>query len=224
MLKLKLLLPLSFMVMTSFADQPHRLVTLPNPGAQLLNRAQFIKPAAAETKLLFTVWLKFRNPKLLEQLVHEVYDPNNPRYQHFLTRSEYEEQFAPSEEAAMRVQQFFLQQGMQAQIVNHRIQVIGSVAQIKKALHITINDYSYEKEQGYANTSAPKILPEIAPFVAEITGLNTLSAFHTDLSEDNTQSTLPDSNFLWSSSSQAQYLLIFLYKVSLVLIYRKRIT
>ena len=44
--------------------------------------------------------------------------------------------FAPSRNAEIAVQQFFISQGMQAKIVNHSIRVTGTAKQIEQALHV----------------------------------------------------------------------------------------
>ncbi|KTD02832.1 S53 family peptidase [Legionella feeleii] len=198
MTKLKFLLPLGFIVMTSFAAQTTTLVSLPNPGAQLLNQARLIKEAAADTQFSFNVWLKLRNKQDLDQLVQDVYDPKSPRYQQFLTRALFEEKFAPDQEAEEKVSHFFLNHGMQANIVNHSIRVTGSAAQIEQALHVQMNYYRYKNKVFHANAGTPRLMPEIAQYVAEITGLNTIPEFQENIghAKAETQSTTHDLNFL----------------------------
>ncbi|MDR3441658.1 MAG: S53 family peptidase [Legionella sp.] len=202
MSKHKLLLPLAFIVMTSYANQTETLLSLPSPGLNLLNQAHLIKPVAAKTKLSFIVWLKLRNKEALDQLVQEVYNPNSPRYQQFLTPELYEQKFAPSKEAEERVRSFFVQQGMQAQVLNHRIQVSGTAEQIKQALHVQLNYYRYQNERVYANSRAPQLTADLAQYISEITGLNTIPQFHAHLisSYENKASTAThDLNFIWSN-------------------------
>lgn len=198
MSKLNYLLPLGFMVMTSYAAQTNTLVTLPNLGSHLLAKSDLIEPINVETKLSFNVWLKLRNKPALDQLVRDVYDPNSRRYQHFLTPSDYEEQFAPDKKAENAVRQFFLNYGMQAKTINHHIRVTGSAAQIEQALHIQINYYRYKNHLFHANSTAPKLLPEIAQYVTDITGINTIPEFqeHLQRSENQHQSTTHELNSL----------------------------
>ncbi len=204
MLKLKnvafLLLSANFMATTPYAKQVNDLLNLPSPGLNLLNQATWVKPVDPKVKISFIVWLKLRNKSELDKLVKDVYDPNSPRYHQFLTSSLYEQEFAPSKEAEEVVQQFFSTYGMQTKIVNHSVHVIGTVAQIKQALHVQINDYQYQNEIVYANAQAPKLNREVAQYIADITGLNTIPVFHSN--EENFKKnpkTVHDLNFIWNA-------------------------
>lgn len=201
MCKLKFLLPWGFIIMTSYASQTKVLLTLPSTGLNLLNQATLIKPVAAQTTMSFTVWLKLRNEEALNQLVKEVYDPDSSRYQQFLTPALYEQQFAPSQEVEEKVRNFFVTQGMQANVVNHRIRVTGSAEQIGHALHTRLNYYRYQNEIVYANATAPQLTSEIAEYISEITGLNTLAQFHANLTsyQNKEKTRVHDLNFIWNN-------------------------
>lgn len=188
MFKFKFILPLVFLVVSSYA-------------AQIPSEAQFIKAAAPTTTFSFNVWLNLRNKQDLDQLVQEVYDPNSPRYQQFLTKARYEEHFAPSKEAEKKVSEFFIDHGMQAQIVNHNIRVRGSMAQIEQALHVQINYYRYKNKVFQVLTNAPKLTPDIAPFVADISGLATYPEFEQEanIKANNTQGAVHDLHLLWDN-------------------------
>lgn len=187
MLKFKMLLPLSLMVITAYATQSPSLVNIPNPGAPIPHSAHILKPAKATTVFSFTVWLKLRNKQELDQFVREVYDPNSPRYQQFLSKTLYEERFAPSQEAERTVQQFFLDHGMQAKVVRHSVRVTGSAGQIAQALHAKIQYYRQAQGIFYAHTSAPQLAPEIARYVSAITGLNSFPEFQENLTSAASQ-------------------------------------
>ncbi|CEG56619.1 S53 family peptidase [Legionella fallonii] len=204
MLKLKkvalLLLPYSLVAMTSYASQPKSLLSVSNPGLSLLSQATLIKPVDPKTKISFTAWLKLRNKKDLDQLVQDVYDPNNSLYHQFLTPTLYEEKFAPSKDAEEAVQHFFISYGMHATIVNHSVRITGSVEQIEHVLHVQMNHYRYQDKRVYANSSAPQLNPEIAQYISEITGLSTIPQFHSNIdSAKHSDATQHELNFVWNA-------------------------
>lgn len=201
MSKLKFLLPLGFIAMTSYANQTTVLLSLPSPGLHLLHQASLIKPVASKTVISFVVRLKLRNKKALDRLVHEVYDPNSSRYQQFLTPVLYEQKFAPSNDAEEKVRDFFIKQGMQAKVVNHSIRVTGSAEQIQQTLHIQLNYYRYKNEVVQAHSSAPQLRADVARYISEITGLNTIPQFQANLSRYVTEAKtdVHDLNFIWNN-------------------------
>ncbi|WP_133134984.1 S53 family peptidase [Legionella rowbothamii] len=199
MSKLKFLLPLSFMVMTSYANSIQPLATVPSPGLNLLRQAKVIKPVPATTELSFTIWLKLRNKDALDRLVQDIYDANSPRYHHYLTPALYEQQFAPKNETEELIQHFFVAQGMQANIINHSIRVKATAQQIEQTLHVQMNYYRYQQQTVYANSNEPNLPPELAKFISEITGLNNIPEFHSNLSSAVKIQTpeTHDLNFIW---------------------------
>lgn len=167
-----------FPVIISYAEKSHSLMKLPNPGLNLIEKATWIEPMAPADKLQFTAWLKIRNKPELDKLVKEVYDPNSPRYHQFLTKEEYEQKYAPTNQVEQAVQNYFTAFGMQAKIINHSVQVAGTVQQIKHALNVQMNYYQYKNKKIYANPTAPQLKPEIAKYIAEITGLSNIHPFY----------------------------------------------
>ena len=196
-----LLLPLGLMAMASYAQQSHTLFNIPSSGMHLLKQAHLIKPVAAQTKIPFTVWLKLRNKKALDQLAHDVYDANSPRYQQFLTAALYEHQYAPSKNVEEQVQQFFVEQGMHVSVVNHSVRVLGTAEQIERVLHVQLNYYKYQNEEAYANANGPQLTYEIAKHISGITGLSTIPEFHTNLNSvvEQKKNQVHDLSFLWNN-------------------------
>ena len=52
---------------------------------------------ANTTRLNLAICLPLRNPEALSNLLQQIYDPASPNYHHYLTPSEFAEQFGPSE-------------------------------------------------------------------------------------------------------------------------------
>ncbi|KTD14499.1 serine protease, subtilase family [Legionella gratiana] len=172
------LLPFCLMLANSYAGKSNMLVSLPSPGSSLIEHATFVKPVEAHKKLKFIVWLKLRNKAQLDKLVEEIYDPHSPNYQRYLTHDVFEEHYAPTKEIEDALQKYFTAQGMQADIVNHSVQVTASVHQIENTLHTSLNYYFYDQGMIYANASKPSLPSEIAQYIVDITGLNNIPLYH----------------------------------------------
>lgn len=204
MLKIKkafFLLPASLLVMTSYAQKVDRLLSIPSPGLHLLSQATLVKPLPSDTRLSFRVWLKLRNKTALDQLVHEVYDSNSPRYHQFLTPNLYEQQFAPSKDTEEQVRMYFINQGMTAEIVHHSIRVSGTIEQIERVLHVKMNDYQFQNTMVHSNSNAPQLDHDIAQHISEITGLSTIPEFHSNLrsNENNNKKEVNELHFVWNN-------------------------
>ncbi len=178
MLKLKklamALLPLNMVAMAVHADISKSRLTLQSPGLSFVKEATYLKPVKPNTTMHVTVWLKLRHEKQLDQLVHDVYDPNSSRYQKFMTPEEYKETFAPSAQVEESVRRYFIAQGMQAEIINHSVKVTASVQQIEKTFKTQINTYRFQNQTVFANASAPTLSADIARHVLEVTGLSNI--------------------------------------------------
>jgi subtilase family serine protease len=169
-----------------------------SPGLELLSKATYIKPLAPEQVISFMIRFPLRNKKELDRLVQEVYDPNSPRYHQFLTSAIYEQEFAPAPEVEAKVQEFFINQGMQVEPIHHSLRVTGTVAQIEHTLQVQLNYYQYQHEVVYANANAPKLNAEIASYIAEISGLSIIPQFQSRASSKKPETKkIHDLNFNW---------------------------
>ncbi|QEY52724.1 S53 family peptidase [Legionella longbeachae] len=203
MLKLKslslALVPFCLMVANSYAGKSNILVSLPSPGSALIEKAIFIKPVEAHKKLKFIVWLKLRNKAQLDKLVEGIYDPKSPNYQHYLTQDLFEAHYAPTEEVEHTLQEYFIAQGMQADIVNHSVHVTASVQQIENTLHTSINYYLYEHDIVYASTSKASLQAEMAQYVVDITGLNNIPLYYPNNVSSPGNVASHDETFFWDA-------------------------
>ena len=181
--KLSLVLSLLNLVSVAHADLKVLQTSVPTPGVNSLQKATLIKPIDPNKTIHFVVWLKLRNNNQLHQLVNDIYDPNSPNYQKFLTNDEFNQQYAPSEAAEDAVLQYFTNLNMQAKIVNDRIEVSAKAKQIEQALKIKMNYYRYQNRTIYSNASAPKLSAEVAPYISSISGLSDMVRFKPHLIE-----------------------------------------
>ena len=156
---------------------------IPSPGASLIQQAKLIGPVNSNQKINFTVWLKLRNKEQLDQLTRDIYNPNSANYQKFLTYDEFNQHYAPSQEAENKVWHYFTAQGMQAKIANHSVRVTATAAQIEQALQIKLNQYRHQNRTVYANATPPTLNSEMAQQVLAISGLSNIARYQPALRE-----------------------------------------
>jgi subtilase family serine protease len=101
-------------------------------------------PAAQHLDLVVT--LPFRNQAVLSKLVQEVSDPSGTSYRHYLSPTQFTERFCPTESEYNAVVAFVRANGLTLTrtVPDHSlVDVNGSVADIEKALHVTMRLYEH---------------------------------------------------------------------------------
>jgi subtilase family serine protease len=126
------------------------------------------------------VWLKRNNQAQLKQLLHDIYTPGSPHYGKFLTTTEYNAKFGPTQANAEAVKHYYLAKGFTlGTIPSNRayIPIKGSVAQFNQEFQVKINNYYANSKNSYSNDRAVTLNSGIAAMVDNITGLSNLHTF-----------------------------------------------
>ena len=124
------------------------------------------------------MWLKLRNQDQLEHLSHDLYDSSSPKYQHFLTKNEFDSLYGPSQDSINLVQRYFTSQGAQAEVIDNHVKVTATPAQIEQAINTKIYNYQYKGRVFYKAAEKPQIDYRIAPYISGITGLDNMQVFY----------------------------------------------
>ncbi|WP_419420928.1 S53 family peptidase [Legionella sp. D16C41] len=161
-------------IAATFAQTEHSYVSIPNIELTALKQAYPLEPTDLNKKITFTIWLKLHNKEQLEKLISKLYDPSSQYYQKFLTSAQFAKQYAPRQEAINAVRNYFKQHGMQTKTVYSNVEVTATVKQIEEIFQTKINNYLYQQKIFYGNASAPRVVPEIAPYLASISGLSNI--------------------------------------------------
>jgi len=114
-----------------------------NGQTQLLGRL----PSTRSMHLVFV--LPLRHHPELENFLQQLYDPSSPSYRHFLTVEEFTEQFGPSQEDYDSFLRFAKANSLVVNATSRNrmnVNVVASVADIEKALHITMGVYQHPTE------------------------------------------------------------------------------
>src|ERR1035437_8801849 len=144
----------------------------------VLARLQPIGRLAATTRLNLANGLPLRNPEALARFLEQLHDPAHPNYRHYLTPEEFAARFRPTEQDYAAVIAF--PQANRMTVTGRHpnrtlLDVSGPVADIEKALHLTLRLYRHPAEGRtfYAPEAEPAL--DLAVPVLGISGLDNYS-------------------------------------------------
>jgi subtilase family serine protease len=170
-------------------------------------------PTAQRLRLVLT--LPLRNQAELDNFLKDVYDPSSPTYHQFLSVEEFTARFGPTQNDYDAVAHFaeengFTVVGTSANRLN--LDVMGSVANIEKAFHVSMGLYQHPTEPRafYAPDREPS--PDLGVQLWHITGLDNYSIPKPALvhpqfvvSSNATTGSGPSSSFCGSDMRAAYY-------------------
>lgn len=129
--------------------EPQTFLTRHVRQAVSTGEAQSISRLPATELLHFDVVLALRHQPELANFLRELYDPASPLYRHFLTPQEFTARFGPSQEDYDELIGFAKASGFTV-LGGSRdamdIQLVGSVAAIEKAFHVSMVVYQHPSE------------------------------------------------------------------------------
>jgi len=121
------------------------------------------------------IGLPLRNKGVLTNLIAQMYDPADPNYRRFLSPEQFVERFGPTKAQYEQVISFTRTNGLQVVDTHPNrlvLDVHGSVANIERAFHVTLQSYPhpFESRVFYAPDLEPSVDPSIP--ILDITGFN----------------------------------------------------
>lgn len=122
-----------------------------------------------------SIWLNLHNRSEFDALSRDLYDHNSANYRHFLKRAQIAARFAPSSGEAKTVQRFFTAHNLKIVKVgpdNFFVRARGTVGDVEKAFHVTLNNYEVNGKTLRANDRDPQVDVATAPLVHSIAGLD----------------------------------------------------
>ncbi len=129
-------------------------------------------------RLHLAIGLPLRNQEALTNLLRQIYDPASPNYRHYLTPQQFTEWFGPTEKDYQAVIAFAKANGLEVTATHPNrilVDVDGTVADIQKAMHVTLREYQhpYEARRFHAPDTEPAL--DLSVPVLRISGLDDYS-------------------------------------------------
>lgn len=168
------LIMLLLLTMTAQAES-HLTMTRHLPAAVASGRARLVGQLSATQRLSLAISLPLRNENGLSDLLRQIYDPESSSYRHYLSVEEFTERFSPAGEDYAAVRQFALANGLAVVDTPANRMVLdveGPVANIEKALQVTMGLYQHPTENRtfYSPDREPSL--DLGVSVLHISGLD----------------------------------------------------
>lgn len=180
--RLASVVPLAFFFLagwiSAFAQQPLQVLHHHVRPEVSDGRAALLSPLPADQQLHISIVLPLQNQTALTSLLSRLYDPKDPEYRHFLTVEQFTQQFGPTADDYQAVVAFARSNGFivgQSPANRLTVSMSGTVAQINRAFHVSMNAYQHptENRSFYSPDREPSLNLSVA--VARVAGLNNYS-------------------------------------------------
>jgi len=139
------------------------------------NPTNLTQPAAAGDRMVFSVWLGWRNTADLDRTLAGLYDPAAPGYRHWLSPAEFHARYSPAPAQVDAVRSWLTDAGFDiVDVPDNRMFVTasGTVAQVESTFDVSENMYRIDGTTVRAPDADPAVPAQIAPYVRAITGLD----------------------------------------------------
>ena len=151
------------------------LKTLPDHIPAVVAHLSAIGILPTTNRLNLAIGLPLRDAQGLDDFLAQLSDPANPNYRHYVTPEQFTERFGPTEQDYQTVIDFAEQSGFTITARHDNrllLDVSGSVADIQKAFHVTLQVYRHPTEA--RDFYAPDVEPSVDAGIpiADISGLN----------------------------------------------------
>ncbi len=131
--------------------------------------------AAAGAKVVFSVWIGWRDQSQLDQLLTEQQDPASPGYQRWLTPTQFRSRFSPIRSDVKHVSDWLRSGGFDlVQVPQNNLFVTaeGTVAQVEQAFSINESIYRVDGRLLRSPDADPRVPDSLAGTVTAVTGLD----------------------------------------------------
>jgi kumamolisin len=176
-------------------------VTLPQSALSLPSGAQFVSQVASNQKMPVSLVLQSGNSANLNSTLNALYTPGNPLYHQWLSKGDFNKQFAPSAAETAQAESFLKSAGftITSSPSPFIVRATGTAAQINAAFHTQENNYVAKNGQKFfQNNSALQIPTSLSGIVTAVTGLT-----NTNQAKPNDIITSPSTKS--SNNTTAQY-------------------
>jgi subtilase family serine protease len=149
--------------------------TIENSTPASIARANDMGPAAASDVVNVTLWLREQSTgDAADRLVEQLYDPKSPNFHQWLSDKQ-AAALAPTAAQAEIVKKYLADHSLRVTAVdvnNRYVKAQGRIADVQKAMHVAIHQFSSAGHTFRSNTSNPVIDEPAGALVAAVGGLS----------------------------------------------------
>jgi len=128
------------------------------PPSPSLPGFSLVGPLSGDEPVLVSITVPLRNQGLLYSMAEGISTPGSPEYGHFLTRSQAEELFYPTQQFD-RVKSYLESHGFRIEFtaLDSALVAVGTASQVKEYLGLSVDLYSNGTLSYYATSDTPSI-------------------------------------------------------------------
>jgi subtilase family serine protease len=160
-------------VSAASATNPDVTITQNTPG--FIKNAKDLGPVDPASTITVTAWLKLHNERQLALLAKQQLTKGNPNFHKWISQDQFNAQFSPTANEVKSVQNWLNAHKLSTVEVaenNFYVKVQGNVADVEKAFHVQIDNYSLPDGTYRSNKSDPSVNDSSGAHIAAITGLD----------------------------------------------------
>ena len=160
-----------------FANPPSQTYTISGNTPGFVKNAKDLGAVDPSTVISVTVWLKLHNEAQLDSLASQQTQKGSANYHKWLSQSQFNTTYAPTSQEVNSVENFLKAHNLTVVNVaenNFYVEVSGTVADIQKAFHVQIDNYSVDGMQLRSNKADPSVNGSQGAHIAAITGMDDL--------------------------------------------------
>ncbi len=173
-----------------FANPPNTSYSISGNTPGFVSNAKDLGAYDPSTVISVTVWLKLHNEAQLDTLARQESQKGSANYHKWLTQSQFNATYAPTSQELKSVENFLSAHNLTVANVaenNFYVEVSGTVANIEKAFHVQIDNYSVDGMQLRSNKADPSVNGSAGAHIAAITGMDDLG-YHPNVAYPDGQS------------------------------------
>lgn len=160
---------------TAALAQSGAATTLRNNTPGFIKKAVNKGPVDPSTVITITAWLNLRNQQALDALVKQQYTRGAAQYHKWITQAQFNNNFGATPQQATAVKNFLAGQNFKILHVaedSMYVKAQGTVAQVQKTFHVTIDQYSFKGATYRSNTADPTVPAIAGGLIDAITGMD----------------------------------------------------
>lgn len=147
-----------------------------------ITKAQNLGRENPSKTITVTVWLNEHNKPVLDELVHQMYQPGSANFHHWLTREQYYARFAPTAADVAQVRDYLTANNFTVKSVekhNHYLIAEGRVADAENAFNVQISRLNTNGTIHRVSSGAASIRGPVGALVKSVQGLHDFSPLPT---------------------------------------------
>ncbi|MCL6516042.1 protease pro-enzyme activation domain-containing protein [Alicyclobacillus sp.] len=150
-------------------------------GSGVLQNASYFGNVPGSTPVTVDIVMKIQHQDKLEQFVAQTTDPKSPNFRRYLTPTQFQQRFAPSDGEIQAITDYLAHFGIQSQVYPDHLIITanGTAEQFNRAFNVVLQWAEFNGKRFHAAKANPKVPAALANDILCVLGLSDYSRFTT---------------------------------------------